>query len=100
MPLGSIDDTAWIRDDFLNHPGGAGLVVVHGHSPVSDVEFHANRINIDTGAKHKIADLPARASIVTINADDTLGAGTFIEGEATSAGIYGAKTHTADRMGP
>jgi oligogalacturonide lyase len=57
-------------------------------------------VNIDTGEKRKIADLPPRASIVTINADDTLGAGTFIEGDATSAGIYGAKTHTADRMGP
>jgi serine/threonine protein phosphatase 1 len=60
----SIDDTAWIRDDFLNHPGGAGLVVVHGHSPVSDVEFHANRINIDTGAY-----LTNRLSVLRIDAD-------------------------------
>jgi serine/threonine protein phosphatase 1 len=60
----SIDDTAWIRDDFLNHPGGAGLVVVHGHSPVDDVEFHANRINIDTGAY-----LTNRLSVLRIDAD-------------------------------
>ena len=42
----TIEDTAWIREDFLNHPGSFGLVVVHGHSPVADVEFHPNRINI------------------------------------------------------
>jgi serine/threonine protein phosphatase 1 len=60
----SIEDTAWIRDDFLNHPGDAGLVVVHGHSPVSAVEFRANRINIDTGAY-----LTNRLSVLCIDAE-------------------------------
>ena len=60
----SLDDTAWIRDDFLNHPGDGALVVVHGHSPVGEVAFHANRINIDTGAY-----LTNRLSVLRIGAD-------------------------------
>jgi serine/threonine protein phosphatase 1 len=60
----SIDDTAWIRDDFLNHPGDGESIIVHGHSPVSEVEFHANRINIDTGAY-----LTNRLSVLRIDAD-------------------------------
>jgi len=56
--------------------------------------------NLDTGASRKIADLPPRASIVTINCDETLGAGTFVEGGATSEGVYGGKkTGTYGRMG-
>lgn len=46
----SPDDLAWIRDDFLAHRGDFGCVVVHGHTPVDDIDFRANRINIDTGA--------------------------------------------------
>jgi len=37
--------------------------------------------HIDTGETHKLADLPRRGSIATINADETLAAGTYIEGE-------------------
>ena len=46
----TIDDLAWIRDDFLNWPYDFGFIVVHGHTPKPSVEFLANRINIDTGA--------------------------------------------------
>ena len=46
----SPDDLAWIRNDFLNHRGDFGFVVVHGHTPVDDIDFRGNRINIDTGA--------------------------------------------------
>jgi serine/threonine protein phosphatase 1 len=46
----SIEDLAWIRDDFLNFAGDLGFVVVHGHTPVTCVDFLPNRINIDTGA--------------------------------------------------
>ena len=45
-------------------------------------------VNLDTGENHKLADLPRRASVVTINADETLGAGTFIEGDANAGGAY------------
>jgi len=45
-------------------------------------------VNIDTGENRKIADLPRRAGVSTINADETLGAGTFIEGDANAGGAY------------
>ena len=50
--------------------------------------------NVATGVVRKIADLPRRAGIDTINADETLAAGTFVEGDATSDGIYGAMPGT------
>ncbi len=42
--------------------------------------------NIDTTETHKLADLPPRGSIGTINADETLAAGTYIEGDGTDYG--------------
>lgn len=44
------EDLMWIRDDFLNHRGNLGAIVVHGHTPVEAAEFKVNRIGIDTGA--------------------------------------------------
>jgi oligogalacturonide lyase len=38
--------------------------------------------NIDTGMTRKLVDLPPRAMVSTINADETLAAGTYIEGDA------------------
>ncbi len=56
-------------------------------------------VNLDTGAIRKLADLPRRASVVTINADETLGAGTFIEGDANAGGAYdGTPAQTPSRM--
>jgi serine/threonine protein phosphatase 1 len=46
----SIADLAWIRDDFLRFSGSFGFIVIHGHTPVTSVDFLQNRINIDTGA--------------------------------------------------
>lgn len=46
----SINDFAWIRDDFLNCSDDFGFIVVHGHSPKPRIDFLNNRINIDTGA--------------------------------------------------
>lgn len=43
-------DLLWIRDEFLESRLDHGRIVVHGHTPVEQPEFHANRINIDTGA--------------------------------------------------
>jgi oligogalacturonide lyase len=45
-------------------------------------------VNLDTGENRKIADLPRRASVSAINADETLGAGTFIERDANAGGAY------------
>ena len=55
--------------------------------------------NIDTGEIRKITDLPRRASIVTINADETLGAGSYIEGDSVGPGVYGGKMVQQNRMG-
>jgi serine/threonine protein phosphatase 1 len=46
----SINDLTGIRDEFLNFGGDFGFIVVHGHTPVAEIEFLPNRINIDTGA--------------------------------------------------
>ncbi len=40
----------WIRDVFLNSEVDHGLIVVHGHTIVHDVEWLPNRIGVDTGA--------------------------------------------------
>lgn len=44
------DDLIWIREPFLQSVREHGKRVVHGHTPVMEVEMHANRINVDTGA--------------------------------------------------
>jgi len=43
-------DLMWIRDEFLLDPTDHGAVVVHGHTPVNEVDVQPNRIGIDTGA--------------------------------------------------
>jgi oligogalacturonide lyase len=42
--------------------------------------------DVDTRATRKIADLPARASVATVNADETLLAGTYTEGSGREYG--------------
>jgi serine/threonine protein phosphatase 1 len=44
------EDILGIRDEFLKFEGDFGWIVIHGHTPVKEPEFKANRINIDTGA--------------------------------------------------
>jgi serine/threonine protein phosphatase 1 len=44
------EDLLWIRNDFLYSEGDFGKTVVHGHSPVMNIDIRRNRINIDTGA--------------------------------------------------
>lgn len=48
--------------------------------------------NVDTGATRKLAELPRRGSVGTINADETQAAGTYIEGDATAGGNYDGQT--------
>lgn len=43
-------DIIWIREPFLSHNEDHGFIVIHGHTPVKQVENHGNRIAIDTGA--------------------------------------------------
>jgi serine/threonine protein phosphatase 1 len=61
------EDLFWIRDEFLNSRESFGKIIVHGHNPVMDVEFHSNRINIDTGAY-----ATGRLSCLRIESDQTL----------------------------
>ena len=46
----SEDDLLWIRDEFLLHEENFEKIVVHGHTPVHEIDIRPNRINIDTGA--------------------------------------------------
>ena len=43
-------DLIWIREPFLSSTDDHGFTVIHGHTPVRQVENHGNRIAIDTGA--------------------------------------------------
>lgn len=43
-------DLLWIRNDFLFCEDDFGKVIVHGHTPVQEIDIRANRINVDTGA--------------------------------------------------
>jgi serine/threonine protein phosphatase 1 len=44
------EDLLWIREDFLQYEGMFEKFVVHGHTPVRDVEVLPNRTNLDTAA--------------------------------------------------
>ena len=44
------DDLIWIRGEFHRWPRLYDKVVVHGHTPHSEPEVLANRVNVDTGA--------------------------------------------------
>jgi oligogalacturonide lyase len=51
-----------------------------------------------SGEVTKLASLPPRAGVATVNADETLAAGTYIEGEANAAQEFGR--NQAPRVGP
>jgi serine/threonine protein phosphatase 1 len=44
------NDLLWIRGEFLSSMQDFGKIIVHGHTPSSEIEVAPNRINIDTGA--------------------------------------------------
>lgn len=64
MDAQSKRDLRWIRGPFLDDSTDHGFMVVHGHSIVPNVEFHANRIAIDTGCFFS-----GRLSAVALEAD-------------------------------
>lgn len=43
-------DLLWIREPFLDVPGGAGIVVVHGHTPETEPVLRSWRVGVDTAA--------------------------------------------------
>jgi len=52
VPLDEQDrqDLRWIRREFLDSDADFGVIVVHGHTVLDEVEMRPNRIGIDTGA--------------------------------------------------
>lgn len=70
-------------------PGPVRVIVVGQKTPnvyytKSGADRTGNALyatNIDTGETRKLADLPRRGSVATINADETLAAGTFEEND-------------------
>lgn len=46
----ALSDLIWIRGEFLDATDDHGMIVVHGHTVVEEVENRGNRIGIDTGA--------------------------------------------------
>ncbi len=54
--------------------------------------------NVDTGETHKIAELPPRGGVSTVNADETLLAGTYIEGQGEEyAANRNGQTHPLEQ---
>jgi oligogalacturonide lyase len=87
---------------------GPARAIIVGHQtpnvyytrPTDDPYFSTLwRTNLDTGETRKLADLPRRAGVATINADETLAGGTFIEGDANAGGAYdGTPAQAPSRM--
>ncbi len=50
MDQQNANDLLWIRHEFLTAEPDDGLLVVHGHTPVDQVQVGPGRIGIDTGA--------------------------------------------------
>lgn len=46
------DDLVWIRTPFLMDITDHGVLIVHGHSPISTATLYPNRLNIDSGAAY------------------------------------------------
>lgn len=73
--------------------GGARTIVVGSKTnsifyTQMDPATHTNAVykaDTNTGAIRKLADLPARVSVASINADETLGVGTYNESDAPGA---------------
>src|SRR5471032_89278 len=97
-------------DGFEARPLAKGITraIVVGHktptiyfTKQNEDSYHLSlwAANIDTGEIRKIADLPRRASVVTINADETLGAGSYIEGDIVGPGTYGGAGARSGKMG-
>jgi serine/threonine protein phosphatase 1 len=43
------DDLLWIRRKFLQDPRPTPKLVIHGHTPIENVDLSRDRINLDTG---------------------------------------------------
>jgi serine/threonine protein phosphatase 1 len=68
-------DLLWIRDEFLNSDANFGKFVVHGHTPVRQLDKRKNRINIDTGAYAS-----GKLTLLRIEGSSMLACGTGLKG--------------------
>ena len=78
-----IDLSTWKTRSVVQ---GKVRTVVVGHKTPSVFYIKANDralyvTNVDTGETRKLTTVPTRGSIDSVNADETLAAGTYIEGE-------------------
>jgi oligogalacturonide lyase len=79
-----------------NQPTSSGSTATR--PPAAPLDLYAT--NVDTGETRKVATLPQHAQIglATVNADETLAAGTYIEGEGYQYGSNAAsQTHPLDQ---
>ena len=87
-----------------NYPGMVhALVAGHGTNSVFFTKSDpatgiagVYKANTNTGEVRKLIDLPEKRMIVSINADETLAAGTYIEGDATGR-EYGSNVPTSSQ---
>ncbi|MFL6705597.1 MAG: oligogalacturonate lyase family protein [Paraburkholderia graminis] len=90
--IGVIDLATFASRPLVKGPvgGGPGAVVVGRKTPTvyyfkgsSDDPRYASlwAADIDTGKQRQIAELPSRAGIFSINADESLGVGSYIVGD-------------------
>jgi serine/threonine protein phosphatase 1 len=51
VPLGAQepDDLLWIRRKFIQDPRPTPKLIIHGHTPIQEVDTTRDRINLDTG---------------------------------------------------
>jgi oligogalacturonide lyase len=93
---------------FHTRPVVRGAVSVVGTGHHSQNVYYVRRddhclysTDVDSGATRKIAELPAQGGVSTINADETLAAGTYIEGTIPDSLRYrpsrGQQIHPLDQ---
>ncbi len=98
-PAASTPEPAAVRGPGANHNVHA-LVVGHKTNSVFFTQLDpatqttaVYKADTNTGAIRKLTDLPPKMGIVSVNADETLAAGTYIEGDATGK-EYGSNAPT------
>ncbi len=77
---------------------GRVRIIEVGHKTASVFYTRGNVVfvtNIDTGATREIAPLPERSSVVTVNADETLLAGTYTEAQGPAGNAYASPQRPA-----
>lgn len=77
---------------------GRVRIIEVGHRTASVFYTKSNTVfvtNIDTGATREIAALPERSSVVTVNADETLLAGTYTEAQGPAGNAYASPQRPA-----